>query len=218
MPNGSAPTRVIAYVDGFNLYFGLRSQRLAHLYWLDVAAMISRLLERRELLVATKYFTSRVSGSPEKAKRQNTYLEALQTRPQLSMYFGVYQTHPRNCHSCGTVWEVHSEKMTDVNIAVELMTDAHRNLYDTAVIVSADADLSPAIIAVRALYPDKSIIVMFPPGRGSVRLEQIATAKRRIRPWVLAASQLPDTVTGFDGHPRQRPIEWSLPGPPSDTD
>ncbi len=216
MLNNQPNTRVIAYIDGFNLYFGLRSQRLQHLYWLDIPKVVSRLLERREVLVATKYFTSRVSGPPDKVQRQTEYIEALQTRPNVSIHLGVYQSHARTCNQCGSVWEVHNEKMTDVNIAVELLSDAHRDLFETAIIVSADADLSPAIIAVNNLYPSKAVIAMFPPGRGSVRLEQLVAAKRRIRPWVLSASQLPDTVIGLDGYPRQRPAEWSLPGAAED--
>ena len=35
------------------------------------------------------------------------------------------------------------EKMTVVNIAVELFGDAHDDLFDTAIIVSRDGDLAP---------------------------------------------------------------------------
>ncbi len=200
--------RVSAYVDGFNLYFGLKSQNLRHLYWLDVPAAVRRLLERRETLAVTKYFTSRVSGPSDKVRRQADYLDALSTLPDTRLYFGVYQTHDRTCASCGATWQQHNEKQTDVNIAVELLVDAHRDVFDTAVLVTADADLVPAIIALKALFPKKRVILMFPPGRGSVRLEQEAHGKRRLRPWVLQANQLPDTIVGLDGYPRSRPPEW----------
>lgn len=203
--------RVIAYVDGFNLYFGMRSQRLQHLYWLDIPSVVRRLLERREVLIATKYFTSRVSGPPDKGQRQNEYLEALQTLPSFQMFFGVYQTHDRACGNCGTVHQEHNEKQTDVNIAVALLTDAYRDLFDTAVLVTADADLVPAVAAIRQLFPQKRIIAMFPPGRGSIRLAQEVHGKRRIRQWVLQACQLPDEVAGLDNFPRRRPPEWMLP-------
>ncbi|MCC6971475.1 MAG: NYN domain-containing protein [Phycisphaerales bacterium] len=200
--------RVFAYIDGFNLYFGLKSQNLRHLYWLNVPGAIRRLLERREQLEVTKYFTSRVSGPPGKVQRQNDYIDALASLPNVRLYFGSYQTHPRTCASCGAVWEQHSEKQTDVNIAVELLVDAHRDAFDTAVLVTADADLVPAVVALKQLFPTKRIVMMFPPGRGSVRLEQEAHGKRRLRPWVLQANQLPDTVIGLDGFPRSRPPEW----------
>lgn len=209
--------RVIAYIDGFNLYFGLRSQRLNHLYWLDVCAMVRRLLGPRQTLVATKYFTSRVSGVPDKAQRQTEYIEAIAALPGLQTFFGVYQTHERTCASCGAVRQEHSEKQTDVNIAVALLTDANRDLFDTAVLVTADADLVPAVVAVRQLFPRKQVVAMFPPGRGSIRLGQEVHAKRRIRSWVLEACQMPDEVMGLDGYPKRRPQEWMLPPISEDT-
>lgn len=210
-PEPRTDDRVIAYVDGFNLYFGMRSQRLQHLYWLDISAVVRRLLERREVLVATKYFTSRVSGPADKVRRQNQYLDALQALPAFQMVFGVFQTHDRRCGTCGSVHQEHNEKQTDVNIAVALLSDAHRDLFDTALLLTADADLVPAVVAVRQLFPQKRIIAMFPPGRGSIRLGQEVHSKRRIRQWVLEACQLPDEVAGLDEFPRRRPAEWSLP-------
>lgn len=209
--------RTIAYIDGFNLYFGLRSQRLRHLYWLDLRAMVRRLLEKDEQLLALKYFTSRISGPPEKVRRQNDYIDAVTAQPATRVYFGHYQSHPRSCQSCGAIYEHPNEKQTDVNIAGELIVDAHRDLYDTAVIVSADADLVPPIVAIKQLFPSKRVLVFFPPGRGSDRLTQEAHGKRRIRPWLLQACQLPDEVIGLDGFPRRRPQEWTIAPPPPET-
>ncbi|MGH9629467.1 MAG: NYN domain-containing protein [Bryobacteraceae bacterium] len=44
-----------------------------------------------------------------------------------------------------------SEKMTDVNIAVELLQDAFQGAFDTAILISADSDLIAPIAAVRRL-------------------------------------------------------------------
>ena len=38
--------RVIAYVDGFNLYFGLRGSKLQKSLWLNVCSLISNILQR----------------------------------------------------------------------------------------------------------------------------------------------------------------------------
>jgi len=43
------------------------------------------------------------------------------------------------------------EKGVDVKIAVDLLVGAYENLYDTAILVSSDTDLIPAIEKVRAL-------------------------------------------------------------------
>ncbi|MCS6861184.1 MAG: hypothetical protein NZT92_12780 [Abditibacteriales bacterium] len=51
--------RVIAYVDGFNLYFGLRSRGWRRYYWLNLQALALNLLKPSQQLVFTKYFTAR---------------------------------------------------------------------------------------------------------------------------------------------------------------
>ena len=50
--------RVIAYVDGYNLYYGLRQKRWKRLYWLNIQAMVKHLLKPGQMLVDTKYFTT----------------------------------------------------------------------------------------------------------------------------------------------------------------
>ena len=45
----------------------------------------------------------------------------------------------------------YEEKETDVNIAIAMLTDAVRDVYDIALLVSADSDLRPAVGAVKRL-------------------------------------------------------------------
>ena len=71
--------RVIVYVDGFNLYFGLKEAGFLSSKWLDIKRLCIDLLKPNQTLAEVKYFTSRVSNNPDKQKRQTTYLEALQT-------------------------------------------------------------------------------------------------------------------------------------------
>ena len=54
--------------------------------------------------------------------------------------------------------------MTDVNISVELMTDASQNRFDVALLISADSDLVGPIEAVQRLFPAKRVMAIFPPG------------------------------------------------------
>ena len=69
--------RVITYIDGFNLYFGMKAQYNNKYLWLDVEALSNSLLLPDQSLVATKYFTSMVTNQPDKEGRQRTYLDAL---------------------------------------------------------------------------------------------------------------------------------------------
>jgi len=50
--------KVIAYVDGFNLYFGLRESHLKRFYWLNIKALAQNLLKGNQQLIFTKYFTT----------------------------------------------------------------------------------------------------------------------------------------------------------------
>ena len=50
--------RVAAYIDGFNLYYGLRSKGWRRYYWLDLRRLVERLLRRGQQLVAVRYFTT----------------------------------------------------------------------------------------------------------------------------------------------------------------
>lgn len=205
----SAPERVVAYVDGFNLYFGLKAAGWQRYLWLNVPSLATHLLKPGQTLVATKYFTSHVSGPPDKQKRQATFLEALQTLKELKIFYGKFQMNPRTCRNCGFQDAVPNEKMTDVNIAVELLTDAFQNSFDTALLVSADSDLTAPVVAVRRLLPAKRIVVAFPPQRFSKDLAKVASAYLVIGRGVLAASVFPPQVQKADGFILSCPPSWS---------
>lgn len=203
--------RVIAYIDGFNLYFGMRQKGWRRYYWLDVRTLSEKLLKPDQQLVATRYFTSRVSSTsvdPDQAKRQGRYLEALETLPQTTLHYGHYLAKTVKCFKCGAEWLTNEEKMTDVNIAVALMEDAFKDAFDHAILISGDSDLVGPLLKVRCLYPEKRIIVAFPPERSSVRLRQEANASFVISRKTLKDSQLPEKITKSDGFVLARPETW----------
>jgi hypothetical protein len=84
--------RVIAYIDGFNLYYGLREKGWKQFYWLDLQQVAQRLLRHSQTLSATKYFTSVVTAPPDKNRRQATFLGALSTLAGLTIHYGRLQT------------------------------------------------------------------------------------------------------------------------------
>jgi uncharacterized LabA/DUF88 family protein len=200
--------RVIAYVDGFNLYFGLREKGWRRFYWLNVQLLARNLLKFNQELVMTKYFTARVVGSPEKEKRQTTFIETLETLPNLKILYGKYQLNPRECPNCGFKDKVPSEKMTDINIAVEMLSDAINDKFDIALLLSADSDLTPLIRAIKGTFIKKRIIVAFPPKRESAELRNVAHACLRVGRANLARSLFPDKVKKADGFILQCPSTW----------
>ena len=205
--------RVIFYIDGFNLYYGLRSKSWKRYYWLDVERLAETLSLPDQTLAATRYFTARVvSGGPRDAgrkMRQNAYLDALATLPGVSIHYGYFVRKRRRCRVCDSSWTSYEEKMTDVNIAVKILSDANADRFDTAVIVSGDGDLTGAVEEIRTLYPDKRVVIAFPPGRHSDNLRNAASGHLTIGRDALRDSQLPDTVVMLNGYPISRPDEWA---------
>lgn len=204
--------RVAVYVDGFNLYHGLKSKGWRRYYWLDLRRLSENLLKPGQLLVMVRYFTAGVFpelGDPSKPQRQKTYFEALATLPDLHIHYGYHVTRERRCSNCGVRQRTYEEKMTDVNIAVELLGDAQDDAFDTAIVMSGDGDLAGPVRAVRDRYPHRRIIVAFPPRRHSSGLRGEATASFTIGRRVLGRSQLPRRITKSDGYVLTRPQDWS---------
>lgn len=220
-PTLSAHHRVIAYVDGFNLYFGLREAYRRKYLWLDVPGLVRLLLKPGQQLILTHYFTARISGPtpsdhPQRAhslegkrRRQGIYLEAMASALDCRVHLGHFLEKPMQCRKCGSTWRLQEEKMTDVNIATEMMVNAFNDQFDTAILVSGDSDLAPPVLAIREHFPEKRVVVVFPPSRFSAQLARSATAYLSIRESALKASQFPSTIAKQDGFILHRPTEWS---------
>jgi uncharacterized LabA/DUF88 family protein len=200
--------RVVAYIDGFSLYFGLRSKGWRRYYWLNIRTLAENLLKPNQRLLLTKYFTARIAGPPDKEKRQSTYIEALETPSNFQIVYGKYQLNPRQCSQCGFEDEVPNEKMTDVNIAVEILKDAYQDAFDVALLISADSDLVPPVNAVKELFPSKRVVVASPPGRYSVGLANSASRSFVISRRNIAKSLLPEEIKKADGYVLRRPSLW----------
>lgn len=199
---------VITYIDGFNLYFGIRSEAVKQgsievpdpawyrYMWLNIHAMCSLMLTDRQQLVAVKYFTAPITGGKAKQERQNAYLDALRTIPNIEIIFGRFEPERKLCEKCGHPGYHPQEKKTDVNIATSLICDALADKYDTAILVTGDSDIVPAVQAVRTLKPEKRIVAAFPPNRYSKELANATNTKTPLRIWEpwLRKSRLDHTI------------------------
>ena len=204
--------RVIAYIDGFNLYHGLCDAHLKSSRWLDLRAMCQSLLRPDQHLVLVRYFTSMVRNKPRAAKRQSVYIDALRSRGGIAVDFGHRLSKTLTCSRCGFVHSTSVEKKTDVNIAVRLLEDAYDDQFDVALVISADSDLAPPIEAVRRRFQDKTLLVAAPPKRWSSELKRVAHAAVKISPAVIRRNRLPDPVITSNGQQLRAPAGW-LPSP-----
>ena len=211
--------RVAVYIDGFNLYYGLKSKREGSrgkrwpcYYWLDIRRMSERLLQPNQELNVVRYFTARVrhqANDPEKVQRQNTFIEAIATLPSVTIEEGYFVEKSKKCSNCGAKYKDFEEKMTDVNIAMRLLNDAQDGVFDTAIIVSADSDLAGPVEEVRKRYPGKRVVAAFPPDRHSSHLRRLANGAITIRQETLRRSRLPERVVDAQGNVLERPASWA---------
>jgi len=105
--------------------------------------------------------------------------------------------------------KVSHEKMTDVNIAVEMMRDAFQDRFDAALLISADSDLCPPVRAIRSLFPEKRVVVGFPPARRSIELASVASNQFVVGRASLAKSQFPVEITTPSGVILKKPETWA---------
>ncbi len=81
--------RVIAYIDGFNLYYGLRAAGWRRYNWLNLRRLAENLLLPGQTLAAVRYFSARVRpgpDDPDKPARQQAFLDALGTLPDFHIH------------------------------------------------------------------------------------------------------------------------------------
>lgn len=92
--------------------------------------------------------------------------------------------------------EVHTmeEKGSDVNLAVHLLNDAWKGLFDVAAVISNDTDL---ITPIRMVTTERNkVVYIVCPGRwqAAPRLVSVASHVRHIHRSMLAAAQLPSPI------------------------
>ncbi len=139
--------KTFVYIDGFNLYY--RALRDTPFRWLDLAKMC-RIMLPKDDVVQIRYYTAIIKpwpDDPQKPIRQQMYLRAIRTIPNLSITFGHFLTHkvmmpivdsdPLQFVRVNRT----NEKGSDVNLATHLLSDGFQGRYDTAVVISTQLGL-----------------------------------------------------------------------------
>jgi uncharacterized LabA/DUF88 family protein len=199
--------RVIAYIDGFNLYYGMSEAGFDTCRWLNVKLLVEKLLKPHQELFEVKYFTSRVSNNPDKQKRQSTYIDALES-VGVKVIYGNYQAGSEECKRCGHRWVIAKEKMTDVNIATAIMVDAFLDRCDMAMLISGDSDLTPPIREVHHLFSNKRVFIAFPPKRHNSFMALVAKGSEIIGRKKLVEAQFQLEIESKTGYVLRRPTDW----------
>jgi len=205
---GEKKQKVIVYVDGFNFYYGLRSNGWRKYYWLDMVKFAEKLLRPHQQLIEVCYFSAKATDN-QKSLRQNYFFQANKLNPKFILHLGKYLTKDVICKYCHRVNHSFEEKETDVRIATTMLADVYQKRCDVTLLISADSDLVPSIERIRDISPEHKIIVCFPPNRHSSNLRQWANGVKVLtNKQQYEAAMLPDEITLPDGYIAKRPAKW----------
>ncbi len=209
--------RVHVYVDGFNLYY--RALRSSPYRWLNLHALAQELLDPEDTIDRIRYFTARVSprsGDPDAPRRQQAYLSALSSIPQVSIHYGRFLPKQKWRPIVHPHWnpdvfvEVHDteEKGSDVNLASHLLNDGWRDRYDAALILSQDTDLCEPLRMVRQDLEKLVGLVCLDGRQANKRLARVASFVRHLTPARLSKAQFAEKVMTPKGRFATKPESW----------
>lgn len=206
--------RAVVYVDGFNLYY--RALKRTPYKWLNLQKLASELLEPDDIVHAIRYFSADVSpksGNPGAPVRQQAYLRALRTLPNLTVHKGRFlpKTKTRPLVSDPNQFvEVHDteEKGSDVNLAAHLLNDAFRDRFDVALVVSQDTDLCEPLRMVQADLGKIVGVAWLDSSAPGKRHRAVSSFIRHANRSILARCQFDDPVIGRGGAHIAKPAEW----------
>ena len=155
--------RVIAYIDGLNLFYFLRKHH-PHLMRVDLFRLVQMMLGNEYELVCVNYYTAEVMGAKQR-RSQAAYLAALRKHPKIKIHFGEFKSvtkegvliddagQPLPDFNAGgdpisprTVKiSTREEKQTDVTLASHMLWDIFRNKCDAVVVLTNDSDFAEAL-------------------------------------------------------------------------
>jgi uncharacterized LabA/DUF88 family protein len=200
--------RVSFFIDGFNLYHALDTNPAFHKYkWLNLERLSRSFIKSEDKLAEVFYFTTYCTWDPAKLLKHQNYVKALQL-VNVSVVFGAFRSVDKTCRICHKQYKTFEEKQTDVNIAIKLFQTAVNDSWDTAMLVSGDSDLIPAIKAVKSTFPSKQVGIVIPIGRRAEELKQSADFHMKLKEKHLSSCQF-DDILEIDGNTKLvRPASW----------
>jgi uncharacterized LabA/DUF88 family protein len=136
--------RVFIIIDGNNFYHRLKELKLTHLLFFDYEKFSGFLIGHR-FLVSKNYYIGAIREERNNPKSkelmvgQQKLIGKLQKSGWIIKFGHMLKTGD------------YHEKGVDVQIATDILIGAYENLYDTAILVSSDTDLIPALAKAREM-------------------------------------------------------------------
>lgn len=201
-------SRAIFLIDGFNFYHAIADNAKYRKYkWVDFPKLAHCYITKRDSLKDIYYFTALATWLPDSNRRHKIFIRALELKG-IKVVYGEFKRKDRFCSLCRKRYQTYEEKQTDVNIAIHLLGLAAQDEYDTAIIISADSDLIPAINAVRKTFPSKKIGLVIPIGRPAESLKQNVDFYMKMKEKHLSTSLLEREIPLENNQKLTCPPEW----------
>ena len=237
MTPSSSTIRTNVYVDGFNLYYGAAKDTLYK--WVNLADLCLQVMPGLTLN-RIRYFTALVKPRPSNPQirlRQEIYIRALETLPNLTVHYGHYllsevsmplASPPPSGSRFAKVIKL-EEKGSDVNLATYMLADAFRKDCDQLIVITNDSDLVEPVriinkelrIPVGIFNPQTSDTAIrrsritgqpLQPARPSIELRKVAKFNRDITSEGaqshMALSQFPSQLIDAQGRTITKPTGW----------
>ena len=212
--------RVLYLVDGFNLYHSIRAAMLddgddAGHRWLDLPAFCRSTLSMfgaqrvhlERVVCFTALATHMDETKPDHTRRHRTYISALEA-VGVEVVMSRFKKKMPLCRHCGRRSRHYEEKETDVALAVRLIAAFAKDECDAVALVTGDTDILPALRAVKLLYPERTVGVVFPYRRHSNHLALVADRGFRVGHDHYAKFQFPAAVPRPNGTVVLKPFDW----------
>jgi uncharacterized LabA/DUF88 family protein len=211
--------RVTFIIDGFNLYHSLRSAQKdtggASTKWLNIRELCASrlyLLGGGAALAEIYYFSAlahhRNAADPRTTERHQAFLDCIKSTGVITE---LARFKPKEvwCEECGKYLVKHEEKETDVALSTKLIEVLWKGECETAIMVTGDTDISPAIRFAQKHFPEKKIGFLFPYNRHNRELAKMTPGMGfKIGKDQYLKYQFPDEVVLFDGSIRKKPAAW----------
>jgi uncharacterized LabA/DUF88 family protein len=207
-------------IDGFNLYHSVKeASRDLRLHghgtrWLNFRGFCEsyrHAIGGRVEIASIHYFSALArhleATKPDVTLRHQLYIDCL-VDSGVVVEMGRFKEKHVHCVHCHKDIVRHEEKETDVAISVKLLELFFLDQCDTAVLLTGDTDIAPAIRAAQRLFPAKKVCVGFPYGRHNKELKNIANACFQIRKEAYTRHQFADPYITSDGRVLTKPTDW----------
>jgi NYN domain len=199
----STPVRAALYVDGFNLYHPIHEIGEPHLKWACLWRLGELICKRHSAKLVKVVFCTAVPDEPADKRERHNRFNAAQRANGVTVIKGHHVYEPDK--------QKMSEKQSDINVALSLILDGVDDVYDIAILLTADSDQAATARTFKERFPDKKLLAVAPPNK---------IVPNKVRPYAFAAFSLSkqniddcvmrEIVVGKTG-PITRPVEYAPP-------